>query len=503
MTRTLINFATPEYGAKRKQLSASGKPYFDEIIEYYPRDIDINFRTKHAKHFEYRRGFGFWIWKPYLILRELEAMANGDELWYADSQCVFQSDPKPVFDIIRRHDGIGIFHQRREGHKNKTWVRGDTFALMCCNEPKYWEGDNLAATYSCWIKTEKSVAFVRKWLEWCCNFDVIADGPSTITPDRPEFKDNRQDQSVLSLLAIKENVFTLCACSEWGDGYRCSECNYPRILYINRSVIAPWLRTPRMSRIVEVTTTDTCALKCDYCPQDKLESAYQGPKALTLEMFRRCLDNMIPGDAIHFSGFVEPCLNPDILPLMELAIDRGHCVSLYTTGRGLDRAKAEKIAKMPLDKFVLHLPDAAGHLGHVKGNTAILDILAGHPRAQCMAMDHTPHKDVAHIWERLKQNRGAMHDRAGNVTTSLPVVSVRHKGPIQCSATAQLDHPVLIPDGRLALCCCDYSLNHIVGDLSTTPLSEIMRGPAIAAIVEKQRNGGDVICRSCSIAKSI
>jgi hypothetical protein len=497
--RTLISFATPEYRAQQERQAASAKPYFDEVCPYNPTSLPLIFYRNNAKLFEHRRGFGYWVWKPWLILYHLERMQPGDELMYADSPCHFVADPAPLFQLAAKHDGIGIFHQKRERHKNSKWIKGDTFRLMGCDEPKYWDGDNLLTTYSVWTKTDQSLAFVKEWLAWCQSYEAVSDEQQG--PNRPDFKDHRHDQSIASLLAIKHDLFTLCDCSQWGDGYRCPECQYPKIIQTDRGVMAPWLRRPTMSSIIEVSTVGSCALRCQYCPQGELEQAYKGPERLTPEMFRRCLDNLIPGDAIHFSGFTEPCLNPDIVELMEMAIGRSHRCKMYTTGRGLSLGDAARVAALPLDLLMLHLPDAEGHLSHSERNVAVLEMLAKHPNARAMCMGNVPHEAVKAVYEAVPQHPTTMHDRAGNVGDQLVQVEHRrHEGAIRCGVAPQIDHSVLLPSGELALCCMDYGLVHIVGNLATTPYSEILRDGAIQDILDKQKSGGDVLCRGCVCA---
>lgn len=494
----LLTVATAEYEKAAIRLCASATPWFDETRIVRPKDFPREFYQRHARLFEWRRGHGYWIQKPAGILREVESLAPDDVLMYCDSQVGFIADPAPLFKLAAGNGGVALFHQRREGHKNSTWTRGDTFRLMGCDAPEYWNGDNLNSAFSLWMNTPKAVAFLKEWLAWNSNYQVVSDEPS-VTPNAPDFKAHRHDQSIISLLAIKHGVKTFTDPSQYGLGYAQPGCDYPQIIAHHRAVKPPWHNRPTMSSIVEVSTVGSCSLRCSYCPQGKLDAAYDGPQRLAVDMFNRCLDNMVPGDAIHFSGFVEPCLNPNIVELLDMALARGHRIKVYTTGRGLTVAKAERIAAMELDLLMLHMPDDAGHLSHSDNNVPVLDALATHPNARCMAMGNIPHASVAHLWGRVPVQYGPLHDRAGNVDT-MPVEHRRHKGPIKCGAAPALDHPVLLPSGLLACCCCDYSLSQIVGDLSTTPLSEILAGEPIKRMLELQQNDGDVVCRSCSIA---
>jgi organic radical activating enzyme len=497
--RHLITFATAEYRAQADRLIRSARGFFDRAMTLAPVDIPASFYRENAGLFGHRRGFGYWCWKPLLILRELEKLPAGGELMYADSSVVIERDPAPLFKVLTdRNLDVGLFHQKREKHRNSTWTRGDCFRLMGCDEERFWDGDNLATTFNVWRRSPWSIDFLKEWLKWCCDERVVSDLPSG-TPNAPDFRDHRHDQSIASLMAIRDDLFTLCDCSQFGDGYRCSGCNYPRILRVDRTVRAPWLNRPTMSSIIEISTVATCAIRCSYCPQDKLGKAYHGPKQLTLELFGRCLDNLTPGDAIYFAGFVEPALNPRLTDMIRLCLDRGHRTRLYTTGRGLSVEQAGAIAQMPLDLINLHLPDAQGHLSHRPETVPVLDALAKGPAVEVMAMDNTPHSDVVHLWNSLTKNMGQMHDRAGNLDNQhlSPFVSAHKPGPIRCRVAPQLDHSVLLPDGRLALCCMDYGLAHIVGELSQKPYSEIIRGKAIAEIRQRQLDGRDVLCRRC------
>ena len=160
LMRKLITFATPEFRESAQLLRDSAVRFFDQISIYGPQDIPHDFRKAHPQHFNIRRGYALWTFKPLLILREIERMTNEDVLFYSDAQVIFEADPSEFIDAARRNNGIGIVHQKREKHKNSTWTRGDCFKVMACDEPKYWDGDNLATTFSAWTKTE-SLARVR------------------------------------------------------------------------------------------------------------------------------------------------------------------------------------------------------------------------------------------------------------------------------------------------------------------------------------------------------
>ena len=53
----------------------------DKYYSYKPEDIDINFKKKNKDILSRERGNGYWIWKPYFILKTLKNKLNiGDYL---------------------------------------------------------------------------------------------------------------------------------------------------------------------------------------------------------------------------------------------------------------------------------------------------------------------------------------------------------------------------------------------------------------------------------------
>lgn len=63
---------------------------FDKITLYKDADLkaDTEFWEKHGDFIEKnKRGYGYWIWKPYLIKKSMDSMKDGDILLYADCGC--------------------------------------------------------------------------------------------------------------------------------------------------------------------------------------------------------------------------------------------------------------------------------------------------------------------------------------------------------------------------------------------------------------------------------
>ena len=237
---------------------------------------------------------------------------------------------------------------------------------------------------------------------------------------------------------------------------------------------------------LEVCTVASCSVRCKLCPQDVLKAAYPKGTAhrLTIERFATAIRTVPPDVRIHFSGFVEPWLNPHCTQMLALALS-GHRVAVYTTCVGMANppAVAEMLndAKDRVDVVCVHLadgehmpaqPDADPH-------TFIDALRAGGIEPEVMMMSGP---DFAAV------------DRAGNLIPSL----IRRTGPIGCSYSPDYSHNVMLPNGDVHLCCQDYGLKHKLGNLFTETWTDIMQGEALRMLrASNERDDGGTLCRRC------
>ena len=97
-----------------------------------------------------------------------------------------------------------------------------------------------------------------------------------------------------------------------------------------------------------------------------------------------------------------------------------------------------------------------------------------------------------------------MQDRAGNLDQSAQnLAHVTKHGRIRCSRAAAMNHFVLLPDGSLALCCNDFGLKYIVGNLNESSYEQILHGEEMNRIWSSMSAAEDdgFICRKCFYAE--
>jgi len=158
------------------------------------------------------RGYGFWLWKSFIILETFKTMQYGDIVLYSDAGLKVIGNLNPLFEVAQNdpNGGIVLFKLPAVGvtaHKAKAWTRRDAFVLTDCDSEKYWHADMGNGAVSLWKKTDKNVAFVKEWLRYLKDPRIIMDGPNMAgQPNFIDFKDHRHDQSVLTILATKYNL---------------------------------------------------------------------------------------------------------------------------------------------------------------------------------------------------------------------------------------------------------------------------------------------------------
>ena len=248
---------------------------------------------------------------------------------------------------------------------------------------------------------------------------------------------------------------------------------------------------------LEITTIipeKGCVVDCVFCPQRTLEEVYKGTRILTLEAFKTMVDKVPTDVRITFAGFTEPWMNKYCTEMVVYAHEQGHPVSVFTTGVGVSIEDMEAIVDIPFagnpnGGFVLHLPDAemlARHPitpGYLKTLEWIRDNKHRIQNFSVMSMGKELHPSVRHIFDWAPSYD--MWSRAGNLireSVAKPQLitlrdrwnAITHTGPKTCGCVEGLYHNVLLPNGDVSLCCMDYGLEHIIGNLNTQSYEDVI-----------------------------
>ncbi len=269
---------------------------------------------------------------------------------------------------------------------------------------------------------------------------------------------------------------------------------------------------------IEITTFVGCSVNCHYCPQDKFLKAYykndkNRTRQMSLETFERCLDFFPPDYDISFGGMSEPFLNRDCIKMLQLACEREHHISLYTTLVGLRKEDVSSVLELPISFVVLHCADKKGYanipLTEEYYETFDLFIHAkkddGSPFVNMCNAQTEADERIVEICKDNYEIFTLMTDRAGNLSGDNLIRQSALKGKIRCgNMSERLDSNVILPDGTVILCCMDYGMKHVLGNIYENSYEEIINGEEIN-LVKHCMNGDDakeILCRHCSYART-
>jgi len=245
-----------------------------------------------------------------------------------------------------------------------------------------------------------------------------------------------------------------------------------------------------MKSNLEITTVIGCKNMCSYCPQEKLLNAYKdNVRIMSFETFKKCIDKVPTDSEIHFTGMAEPFLNPDCMKMIDYAFKKGHEIVLSTTLVGLKDVSA--LEKIPFKSFVVHLPSSDTKILIDENYLKTLKELS----ESKIKATYIYHKNL-HPKINLPAIKSLLNSRAGNLNGG----PRKRWGEIRCKRT----QPVLLPNGDVVLCCMDYGLKHILGNLLRDSYNDLFFGSEYQKILKAWKDPQiDILCRHCEFARNV
>jgi uncharacterized protein YndB with AHSA1/START domain len=182
----IVSYADALFLASQGRLVESARRYRINEIRSWNRDSleRTSFYSLHKAILDLKRGAGYWLWKPFIIEETLKEMEDGDVVIYSDAGIEIVGELSPLIDLCLQKSGILLFagHYDDLGAPGPNlcykWTKRDCFVLMGCDEPHYHQGQLLDASFMVLAKTERSIAFIREWLFYCAQSQILTDDPN-------------------------------------------------------------------------------------------------------------------------------------------------------------------------------------------------------------------------------------------------------------------------------------------------------------------------------------
>jgi hypothetical protein len=172
-----------------------------------------------------RRGFGWYCWKPYVILEEMERLerrgygGKGQHpatVLFTDADTYPVADLTVLFDRCRTDDGMMFF--RAEGWFQRGWCKRDAMIVMGCDNDRYLDAPHTTARFMLFeCGNWRAKQFLIEWLAYMVHPLTCTLEPSVLAPEHEGFQEHRSDQAIMSNLVHKYGCKLYREADEYGE----------------------------------------------------------------------------------------------------------------------------------------------------------------------------------------------------------------------------------------------------------------------------------------------
>lgn len=149
------------------------------------------------------RGFGWFSWKPYVIMDALRRSSDGDIVMYVDADTFPIADFSCLYRQCALDGGIMAFMATAKHGplRNGDWNKRDCMIKMGMDEPKWLDAGTAVARFMLFQKGDPGVAeFLAEWQELALDPDCQTFEPSKLAPEHPGFREHRTEQAIYTNL---------------------------------------------------------------------------------------------------------------------------------------------------------------------------------------------------------------------------------------------------------------------------------------------------------------
>ena len=151
------------------------------------------------------RGAGYWRWKPYTLLRRLQALGDEEVLVHFDYDLAIGHNLSALYCLGQNAPrGVVTFHF--PCWTDRGWTKRELADALNATD-QMLDTVQLYAGLVVLRKTPFALRFLREWLAWATEGELITDAWQRAR-QHAGFQQHRHDQSILSLLAKRHRLKT-------------------------------------------------------------------------------------------------------------------------------------------------------------------------------------------------------------------------------------------------------------------------------------------------------
>ena len=205
--KVYCTFSGAPYDRTTERIVVDGPKFgADQVLVYDDKWLEAHpFRRINKWLWEtpQKRGYGWYAWKPLVILDALSRCEDGDVVLYTDADCY----PVRSLDVLfgmTEGCGLSLF---RCLHEHGKWCKRDCFTVMG-QSPTLGEGNWQGCARFALFKRGDWLAeqILMEWLAYSVNPLATTFSPSVLGEELPKFVEHRCEQAILTNLAYKYGV---------------------------------------------------------------------------------------------------------------------------------------------------------------------------------------------------------------------------------------------------------------------------------------------------------
>jgi hypothetical protein len=248
-----ITFGTPNFASALRQLRSTAAEFGVKTYAYtsaHPRVADL--ARRHPQIMRERRGGGYWLWKPAIILDALENSDDGTLVMYTDAAMHMIADPRPML-VCALDYPIMLFEHTFPvpagpiSFPMAEWTKRDAFVLLGADTSALHAQQQLMSGVQIYRNNPATRDFLQEVIGAMGDARVLTDIPNTQGLDNlPGFHEHRHDQSILSIVAWRHKLPHFPDPTQWGhrgprpvlsadiDGVDRPATRYGQVFYLHR-----------------------------------------------------------------------------------------------------------------------------------------------------------------------------------------------------------------------------------------------------------------------------
>jgi hypothetical protein len=157
------------------------------------------------------RGFGYWKWKPYLILEHFSKCCQDQIFWWVDAACV-----PLLLKSCLPNDFESLYLQKNIFSEPRRWCKNDFLGLTELDAKEFFSNGFIPDASIIGVRVNPiSQQYISQWYNLCINNSAISD--EIYREQSPGYRGHRHDQALLGIISWSNSIEQRPSLTQYSD----------------------------------------------------------------------------------------------------------------------------------------------------------------------------------------------------------------------------------------------------------------------------------------------